>query len=295
MKLSSVVVWFNPDGSAVENVAAYSSLCEKIYIVDNSETDNSALAKKIQNAVYLPNFKNLGIAQALNVGCGNAVRDGFEWCMTMDQDSSWEISVLQDFLTELQKMNDEKIASFAPVHSNEVKSVVGEIKHNAAKKNSVAYVFQDKVMTSGNIINLSVWQQVGKFNEDLFIDEVDHEFCYRLLENGYKICEFKDILMRHTLGCVKKTILPRPCKHSGVRLFYIFRNMLYIKSRYPAFFRKNGYKKYMVSAVIQKIFELKFSDLAYMAKGISACKKNIFGSFDNYVLETKKPENRTPR
>lgn len=279
MNLCSVVVWFHPDDSSVKNVAAYSSLCTKIYIVDNSETDNSSLAKKIQNAIYFPNFKNLGIAQALNTGCNNAVKDGFEWCMTMDQDSSWDSSVLKTFLNEMNKIHNEKIVSFAPMHSNEIKSVVGEIKHIAMKKSDATYIFSDKVMTSGNIINLSVWKSVGEFKEDLFIDEVDHEFCYRLLENGYKICEFQNILMYHTLGNVKKTILPRPCKHSGVRLFYIFRNMLYIKTQYPVFFRKNGYKKYMFATVLQKIFELKFGDLTYIAKGVSACKKKYIRKF----------------
>ena len=102
---------------------------------------------------------------------------------------------------------------------------------------------------------------------------------YRLNHAGYKICEFQNIYMVHTLGHVQKTILPRPCKHSGVRLYYIFRNMSYIKKVFPQEFKAEHYKKYMFFAVLQKCLELKLKDLRYIIQGIKDCKKNRFGKY----------------
>lgn len=65
MNFCAVVVWYNPDYQSVKNVLQYNSLCSKVFIIDNSSNDNSHLAEKIQNAIYYPNFKNLGIATAL--------------------------------------------------------------------------------------------------------------------------------------------------------------------------------------------------------------------------------------
>ena len=288
MNLSVVIIWFNPDTNSVFNISKYASLVKTVYIVDNSENNNIHLATQISNSQYIGNLKNLGIAKATNIGCEQAFKDGFDWVMTMDQDSSWEITELKKFINLIEKNEDNNIISFAPVHSNKIKSLVGDLKAKSNKTQNLQTIFQTKVMASGNIISLKVWKEVYGFNNDLFIDEVDHEFCYKLIEAGYKICEFQDISMYHTLGNVKKTILPRPCKHSGVRLFYIFRNMLYIKDKFPNFFIENNYKKYMRNTIIQKIFELKIKDLIFIYKGKKAHKYNIYGSYENYYNRNKK-------
>lgn len=277
--ISSVTIWYNPSSQDIESIKTYNSYFEKIYIIDNSSTNNCELAAQIENSVYVPNNNNLGIATALNIGCQKAMDDGFMWAMTMDQDSSWNKEVLEQYLSAICKNTDETIKSFAPKHRNELKSVVGDIKYKLEEKKEESILFPNKVMTSGNIINLLVWKKIGCFNESLFIDEVDHEFCYRLNHAGYKICEFQNIYMVHTLGHVQKTILPRPCKHSGVRLYYIFRNMSYIKKVFPQEFRAEHYKKYMFFAVLQKCMEFKLKDLRYIIQGIKDCKKNRFGKY----------------
>lgn len=284
-----IVIWYNPDKTSIANILTYSSFFKKIYIVDNSFTDNSTLAAECLNSLYIPNRSNMGIAKATNIGCQKALSDGFKWIMTMDQDSSWDFEELNKYLKLINNQNNKSIASFAPTHSNQIKSVIGDIKNKTKNKTNKEIIFQSKVMASGNIINLNIWKNCGKFNEELFIDEVDHEFCYRLLKNGYKICEFQDVYMFHTLGDVKKTILPRPCKHSGVRLFYIFRNILFIKKNYPENFKNNGYKKYITVTFIQKLFELKFSDLKYIFEGIYSFKKNIYGSYENFLSKKRNP------
>lgn len=278
-KLSAVVVWYNPKESDINNILSYNSFFDKIFIVDNSDNDNSHLLHNLKNVEYFPNNSNLGIAKALNTGCKKALDDGFEWIMTMDQDSSWDAETLKAFLLNICNNADNNIKSFAPKHRNEIKSLVGDIKYKLEETPETNIIFQNKVMTSGNIICLKTWQELGGFNEDLFIDEVDHEFCYRLINNNYKICEFQNIYMIHTLGYVKKTFLPRPCKHSGIRLYYIFRNMLYIKKHFPKEFKAERYNKYMTAAFIQKLFEFKFADLSFMIKGIKAYKKNRYGRY----------------
>ena len=105
LNLCAVVVLFNPQSleKPVSNVNSYSKFLHKVYIVDNSECDNSNIAKEIQNAVYIPLKKNTGIANALNVGCELAIKDGFEFCMTMDQDSVWEETELKKYIEKISE------------------------------------------------------------------------------------------------------------------------------------------------------------------------------------------------
>ena len=58
------------------------------------------------------------------------------------------------------------------MHRNSVKSVIGEAKRKIEKKISENLVFPDKVMTSGNIISLSAWKEIGGFNEKQNIEVV---------------------------------------------------------------------------------------------------------------------------
>ncbi len=284
MKLCAVAIWYNPNKNILENIYSYIDEVERIYIVDNSTEDNSKILPSDKKIAYIPLLENTGIAHALNVGCEKALADGFDWCMTMDQDSGWNTEELEKIISLVENSPDSAIKSFAPLHRNQEKSVIGDIKFSNEAKPSEKFIFKDKVMTSGNFIELEAWEKTGKFNEKLFIDEVDHEFCYRLLEHGYKIYESQETAMIHKLGNLKKkTFLPRPCKHSGVRLFYIFRNMNYIKDSYNEMFKKHKYRRYMISALAQKIMEFNFKDVRYILQGIKAYRNGIYGSYENFL------------
>ncbi len=96
-KLAIVITWFNPNKenikNSIKNLLSLNFLY--IYIVDNSQNDNSELLKEFSNCTYLQNFNKGGIAGALNLGCTKALEDGFLWCMTLDQDSIFEKEMLK--------------------------------------------------------------------------------------------------------------------------------------------------------------------------------------------------------
>lgn len=217
-KIVAVVVWYNPQKNFVDNILSYSKYVSRVYIIDNSKNDNTVLAEKIENAVYLPNFDNLGIATALNIGCEKALEEGFEWCMTMDQDSNFSEEMIEKYLKAIYEYRSEKNVSFAPscIYKNSkpvIDSTVETIRLGLKKNKSLLAVkrkvfsklniYQDfsekketenvkRVITSGNVIHLHVWKDIGKFNENLFIDEVDFDY-FRMMNpierrSAYEIC-----------------------------------------------------------------------------------------------------------
>lgn len=265
MKLSAVVVWYNPaslgKGVAEENILAYSSFVERVYVVDNSCEDNSLLCESIQNAVYIPLGKNRGIAIALNIGCHRALDDGFEWCMTMDQDSQWDVSELALYINKIkEKLScSSDIKSFAPaIRTSFAHSVLGDVKwwllHSLGVRGETLpdEEFCDHVFCSGNVINLNSWESLGGFLGELFIDEVDHEFCYKLREEGWQILKLNSVHLDHVLGEPKKTFFP-VSNHRGERLYYIFRNMMYVNYLHPDFGKKYRYGKLIIMRVIANV------------------------------------------
>lgn len=252
MKIASVVVWYNPttlsnNNSAPCNIKTYSSFLDKVFIIDNSNTDNSKLASEIQNSEYYSCGRNLGIAAALNIGCKKALESGYDWCITMDQDSYWENGEFEKYLISIKKYleqnsNMHNIAvSFSPRLKMPVKSlydyfiyVIRPIYYKIKKPNE--YKILDRCITSGNMIKLSVWHELSGFDERLFIDGVDFDFCFRLQEKDYKIIWIRAARMNHSIGDDKFYLFKHE-HHNDFRLYYMIRNNLYLNSRFPDYIK----------------------------------------------------------
>ena len=251
MELAATTIWYNPQTveNCVQKILSYSPFV-RVYIIDNSSCDHSDLAAEIPGVVYIPIFKNIGIAAAQNIGCRRALEDGFEWIMTMDQDSYFGDEQFQRYLQKADNYSrsDNKAASFS-VSIKDVSSHVLPltlfikktiktilIKYfnypSPPKTDREELDHPDRVFASANIIKLSVWEEVGGFDETLFIDEVDFDFCIRIRMAGYYITRFNTLYLNHSLGNKKFTIFPKVTYHNGKRLFYIIRNKLIENRRY---------------------------------------------------------------
>lgn len=283
MDFCTVTIWYNPNNTCVSNILSYSPLVKKCYIVDNSDNDNSGLLNGIENVTYIPNLNNLGIAAALNIGCSKALEDGFNWCMTMDQDSYWDSNQLKLYFEKIKNNLSDTNVSFAPslALSEETVSVVTSLFRKFFPKPVKSNVVTPmRVITSGNVINLNIWNEIGKFYEPLFIDDVDSEYSFRLIKYGYKICQFYDVKMSHELGTPRKTLLPFTDFHNGIRLYYMIRNILWLQNQYPEFTKKERYKKMYILLWIDKIFHFKFKDIAFMIQGRKALINEKMGSYN---------------
>ena len=103
--------------------------------------------------------------------------------------------------------------------------------------------FNKLLITSGAIINLKIAESLGGFDEKLFIDGVDTDFCIHSFEKGYQTLLVNEFSLRHQLGEEKKVMTPLLKStfrkfHNPTRLYYIVRNHLYLRSKYP---KKHGY------------------------------------------------------
>ena len=122
-------------------------------------------------------------------------------------------------------------------------------------------------MTSGNIISINRSLSIGGFDENLFIDEVDHDFCLRLKEKNYKIVKNHNCFVHHTLG--EKHAKVKLNVYSYERLYYMVRNYLYIRDKHkkidPYFFRKRDIYllKFMVKQIIYSNSKKEYIKMAY--------------------------------
>ena len=117
MKIAGVVVLYNPDDNVRTNIDSYINELDILYVVDNSPIPNDNNKKiNCEKIKYISNNGNKGIANALNVGANNALKENCEWLLTMDQDSTFKdnsLSKMKELLKKLNKVNNELIKRYS--------------------------------------------------------------------------------------------------------------------------------------------------------------------------------------
>lgn len=272
-KLAAVVILYPPDESAYMNIQTYLPFIDKLYIVDNSETVNIINEKfyQLPKSHILHTRENIGIAKALNLALAQAHHDNYSWLMTMDQDSSFLTSQITQYIKDFQSINIKNIAIISPLHNPKF-LLNGNYQNNFSQE---LYV-----MTSANIVNVKRLLKVGGYDENLFIDEVDHELGFRLNKYGYHIIQHNGVFVTHHLGVrykEKSNIKVYP----PIRLYYMIRNYLYLKKRYydeyMGFFKVRD--KYLVRFILLQLFfnGKFFKSIEMIVKGILDYRKNKMG------------------
>lgn len=186
-KICAVVVLYNPDKNVIENIYSYAQELDGLYIYDNSTQKDIGIIeelKKIPNAEYLDKNDNNGLAKAFNEVAVLARNAGYTWMVTFDQDSIAEkgmINAMREFSNS--SYCDKDIAIIAPVINDIDKSKVTQKRY---------CTYFDKVIQSGAMHNLKIMDKVGNYDEKLFIDLVDYEFCTRCIVSRYKIVKLSN-------------------------------------------------------------------------------------------------------
>jgi len=237
MNLAGSVILYNPDSSVINNINTYIEMVSVLYVIDNSIQSNEyilAELKKNNKIKITQNNENLGVATGLNIAARLAIKDNYDWLLTMDQDSSFSDDNILKFSNFFNQFNaDVNIGIMCP------NTTIGD--------NMPDIIENEHSITSGSIINLNVYSKVGGFDDYLFIDEVDADFSYKIKMNGFKVLKFPNIHMNHKLGEQKslgyfnyffkkdRTI------HNSFRIYFMVRNYFIIRSRYiktfPEFYK----------------------------------------------------------
>ena len=276
VKLAGMVTLYNPSKDNISNINNYVDSIDKLYIFDNSDgIDNSNLLPNNNKIIYITEKENMGIAYSMNVCAKRAIKEGYDYLLTMDQDSKMTSDIVNRMVDFLKKTKEDRIGLISPYQDID----------SAEKLYDLEYEDQIEVMTSGNIIDLKVYEEIGGFKDWLFIDCVDTDYCMNLHRHGYKVLRLNKIVMKHNLGNLEVHHLfnkEYPCyNHNPIRRYYIVRNNLYINEIYHDLFpeycdhlirTQKGQVKRILAFEKNKIKKLKM-----MYRGYKDFKKKVKG------------------
>ncbi len=228
---SAIITLYNPPESSIALIGLSSSVDYCIF-VDNSESvNNEFLYKANGKIIYHWMGGNKGIATAQNEGLRLSSELGVELTIFLDQDSEATPSIIDNLFYSFTSLQDEGVSLgvLGPRAYNKltgVKYVHKDRDHNSnirSIKNRYSPV--EYTLSSGSVMNVEVIIENNGYMEDLFIDSVDHELCWRLAKGGLITVIDENILLPHMLGQYQKKILsysvniPSPIRH-----YYVFRN-----------------------------------------------------------------------
>ncbi len=233
MKIAGAVILFHPDKYCLGNIHSYYNHVEKLYIFDNTETESlfSSELDDLSKIVYYQDKINKGLSKRLNEACRLAIKDGFDWLLTMDQDSSFQEGDFIKYMDCIKKNTAiNTVAIFGLAYE----------PNKSASLATCQFEEDIRLITSGSLLNLQTFKKIGLFDEALFIDLVDHDYCIRAIAEGYKTIRYNNILLAHRLGntvynaSIKSLFLIKKKKeiHSPVRYYYMVRNTFYLIKKY---------------------------------------------------------------
>ncbi|NTW68376.1 MAG: glycosyltransferase [Chlorobiaceae bacterium] len=281
--ICGIITLYAPPISCVDNIETYLSYIERLYIVDNTPSPRHPitpeLLRKYPNIELLSCGQNIGIAAALNLAINKGLENNYSWLLTMDQDSYFDADQAKRYFESLAVIDESRVAILSPSHEN---------RPNAS--GACVYEKKDEVMTSGNLLNLSLTRKTGVFNEALFIDSVDHDYCLRANLLGLDVVQAVNCFICHTVGqeysgsfffgLKRKTFHI----HSPKRMYFIVRNGLYISKTYRHAFPV--YTKYLQKHIHSKISKcIRYSDQRwlYIRFVLQACFDYLFNRYGNRV------------
>jgi rhamnosyltransferase len=236
----AVLVTFFPKDEVLRNIATLRSQTEALVVVDNgSSSDLRAplrAASRDLGFTLVENGNNRGIAAALNTGVQWALTRGYRWVALFDQDSTAAERMIEAMTHAYHSSPDpDKVAIVTPRHVEGPTGVWNRPLLFTDGGNSPM-----TAITSGSLIPARIFRQCGEFEEDLFIDCVDHEYSLRVRSLGYTILLCEDAILHHAVGAPEYQPLPgtrirlRTLNHRAERRYYIARNEITLIRRYWA-------------------------------------------------------------
>jgi rhamnosyltransferase len=199
----AVMVTYNPDSSFERNVRALLPQVGKLIIADNqsSPAAHSLIARigSVRGVEIIWNDRNLGIAAGLNAGVARALSCGqYSWIAMFDQDSfaspDYVSAIIKAYLA--CSFRD----SVAMIGANYKLAMRESTSEPTAGWSGSIFREVKTLMTSGSLVKSSVFNQCGRFDQSLFMDYVDHEFCLRLRQHRFKILQASRAVLDHRLG-----------------------------------------------------------------------------------------------
>jgi len=224
MRFSCGITLFNPKKQHLDKLIGYSKIFSELYIVDNTVSNTSPYLEeilKLPNVHLLSSGENLGLSAGLNLICDTSLGKDDFICL-LDQDSDFKKTEIMKCFELIKSSNFDDVSIVAPTIKYK------HLHHESSPPSNIDITSSvEFVITSGSFINLKLFNLIGKFDPNYFIDRIELDYCYRSINLGYRIMVHNNAILDQELGTFKSLGFISFYEHSPLRNYYQFRNRFY--------------------------------------------------------------------
>lgn len=257
-KIGAIVVLYNPDLELL-TPALYSLLSQvdEICLIDNTPLQNiSQKFARISQIHYIALGENKGIAAAQNIGIKYFINKNFDFVIFSDQDSYTTEGVVNKLMDAYILLNNKGV-SIAAIGTRAINKQTNTPYPSKSKElekprevplGNITECYS--IISSISLVPIAAFKLVGGFDEGLFIDGVDHEWCWRAWHtNKLRTFIANDAKITHMFGEGDKRLGTRTVAiASPFRVYYQYRNFIWLKRRdyTPKYWIKKNAVKYLI-------------------------------------------------
>lgn len=242
--LGALIILFHPSEDQIARAVAMRSECDRLLVVDNSPQPDARAASMLDDAgIRLLHYGNRnGIAGAFNCGLSALFEQHVDAVALFDQDSqppAGYFAVMRDRCAMMSgrafmagpRIFDENDQRFLPELTTSGLSV-GRLHLDAdAALQRCAFL-----ISSGCVISREAFARLGRFDETLFIDHVDTEYCLRALLCNVPLYVVPSLVLLHRIGARRRhkwgSFELTTMNHAGFRRYYSARNAMQLALQY---------------------------------------------------------------
>jgi rhamnosyltransferase len=230
----AVIVTYHPNSRMLENIPKAMAQTQGLIVVDNGsdacELEPLRATSQRLGFQLIEKGENLGLAEALNEGVRWAKSKGYPWVILFDQDSMITDGFISQMFSAWEVHPErDRVGSIHPKYVDPETGVESQLRR--AADGGPVYS-----LSSGALMPGWIFDRIGWFASEYFIDCVDFEYCLRIRAAGYLIADSRQAVLLHRVGNpARRGLLGfsfRPTNHSPARRYYMSRNRIAVCRKY---------------------------------------------------------------
>lgn len=230
MKILAIVITYYPNRDLLErNIHAFVDHVDKVYIWENTPEQEKSQYRCVnhEKVKYIGDGIN-SISHGLNFAWKCAQENGFDYLLTMDQDSVF--LNFETFLYTTIENNKKQCCITGPAVTESEKFEYNPLISQCG--------IQNHLITSGMLVPVKILDTIGGYCEDFSVDAIDADLCVKALDAGYMVYRNGNGVLLQQFGESSKHWLfgkVYNCRnYSARRLYGIFRNHLILYRRHKS-------------------------------------------------------------
>lgn len=240
--VAAVIIAYRADLELLRRlIAAIQPQVGALWVINNGDAGDLAALDASHDLEIIQSDNNLGIGAAISHAIHLAKISGYEFLLTLDQDSTPSPNMVDKLLTSYCALIEQGVlvAGVGPKQIDRRSAhpalFIAPItlsfplrRHFAPSSGDV--IEADHLITSGMLAPLSVYAVIGAPRADLFIDYVDIEWSLRARKRGMKLFVVGSAVLHHSIGDNYRHFMGKQVPiHSPLRNYYLMRNGVFLQ------------------------------------------------------------------